>query len=121
MVEINEEKDKQIFSQQLSYWLKVKSVSQVDLANKLGVSEAAVSCWCNGVKMPRVRTISKIAEAINVSITDLLYEPDGAKLKQDELFDKKKVLFKLIDNVDEEDLNKIESIIDMVIGTKYDD
>lgn len=118
---IDEKRDAEVFSQQLSYWLKMRGVTQASLADKLGMSESAVSFWCKGTKVPRIRTVARIAEILNISVNDLMYEPTDAQIKQDELFDKKRVLFKLIDNVDEEDLNKIESIIDMVIGTKYDD
>lgn len=121
MVEINEAQDRLIFAEQLNYWLRIRGITQVQLACKVGVSESAVSFWCSGTKMPRIKTIDKIAEVLNISITDLLYEPDEVQLKQDELFDKKKVLFRTIEKVTEEDLDKINSIIEMIIGDKYDD
>ena len=42
------------------------------LADRLGVSTTAVSKWCTNRNQPAVETLFNIAEALNVSVCDLL-------------------------------------------------
>lgn len=122
MSNYDEAKERENFATNLRYWMDIKGYSKIELAEKLDVTPSAVTHWCDGTKMPRMGKIQAIADLFKLQKSDLVNDAsDAATVKRDELFDKKRVLFKLIDNVDEEDLNKIESIIDMVIGTKYDD
>lgn len=49
--------------------LKEKGMTQIDLAKKLGISTVGLSKILNGD--PKVTTLTKIANALDVSITDL--------------------------------------------------
>ena len=49
-----------------------KGISQGDIARDLGVSRGFISTIENGKTNPTLSTISKLANAINVSINDLL-------------------------------------------------
>ena len=106
---------KEIFARRLSYYLDLKGISQVQLAEKLGVTEAAVSFWCKGTKTPRMDKIQAIAELFGVSITDLVTETEP-DLVRDELFEKKKVLFSMSEKASEEDLDKIITIVKTIVG-----
>ncbi|MBQ3835457.1 MAG: helix-turn-helix transcriptional regulator [Elusimicrobia bacterium] len=52
--------------------LKLKNITQTQLAKKLGVHKQSLTVWLNGNKNPRIETIAKIAEILNVPIIDLL-------------------------------------------------
>lgn len=43
-----------------------KGIEQKDLANALGVSESTVSCWVNGLRIPRMGTVTKICKYFGV-------------------------------------------------------
>ena len=50
----------------------VNNLSQKNLAEKLGISQNAVSQWERGERMPSLEMIVKMAEIFNVPATDLL-------------------------------------------------
>ncbi len=51
---------------------KEKKITQSDLANKLGVSDRAISNWENGRNMPDLSLFRPLCEELNISINDLL-------------------------------------------------
>ena len=63
---------KKVFQTNLNSILSDKGMKQVDLAKRLGCTEATVSKWCLGIKHPRITMIDKIATALGVSTDDLL-------------------------------------------------
>jgi len=50
-----------------------KKLTQVELAQKLGVVRQTVSSWETGKTTPDVETLTIIAEALDVDITELIY------------------------------------------------
>lgn len=55
-------------------------MSQSQLADKLGVTRAAVSQWENGTFYPRMGMIQKMAGVFHVKVSDVIgqNEPDGS-------------------------------------------
>ena len=51
---------------------KKSGLSQADVAEKLGISSAAVSQWENGKTLPDPRKLPQIAEIFNCSVDELL-------------------------------------------------
>lgn len=43
------------------------SLTQAELANKIGVDSSAVSQWENEITVPRMKTIHKLAEAFQTT------------------------------------------------------
>lgn len=52
-------------------------MTQTELAEKLGVSQQAVSFWENGDRYPRTADLPRIADALGVTIDELLREKEG--------------------------------------------
>lgn len=52
--------------------LNISGKTQAELADYLGVTQASVSNWVNGVKIPRMDKIDKICEFLNCTRSDLL-------------------------------------------------
>ena len=52
--------------------MKRKGYTQVELADKLGVNQATISCWQNGVRTPRTKQLPDIAKLLGVSVTTLV-------------------------------------------------
>ena len=68
------EQMKQTFAQNLKDELAKKGKTQTDLVAFLGVSKGAVSQWCNGRSVPSAETALKIAEWLNIKLSDLTDE-----------------------------------------------
>ena len=69
---------------------KEKKMTQIDLANKLGITDRAISKWENGRGMPDLSLLTPLCELLDVSINELL---SGARL------DKKDYQEKLEENI----------------------
>lgn len=52
--------------------MKTKGFTQTQLAKKLGVTQALISKWVNGEGVPRTTMLPKIAEALGVSIEEIV-------------------------------------------------
>jgi transcriptional regulator with XRE-family HTH domain len=52
--------------------LRVTSLTQMELAEKLGVSQPLVSKWFSGKVIPRPETFKKIAIATNTPVSELI-------------------------------------------------
>lgn len=73
-------------------------INQRDLAQRIGVSEASVSNWLKGVKVPRVDKINKICEIFNCDYSELISEPTEADSDTERFKD----LIALFENADPE-------------------
>ena len=120
----------QLIAKKLSYYMNINDKSQQDLADYIGVTQATVSNWCKGLKMPRMDKIDKICSFLNISRSDLMDEKDdtakepGYFLNEDarELAQfmyenpEYKVLFDTTRKVKREDIKFVKQMIDRVRG-----
>lgn len=58
----------------IEYRRKRIGISQIELANKIGVSQANVSQWESGSALPRSDKLPALAKALNCKIDDLFDE-----------------------------------------------
>lgn len=62
----------------------VKGLTQKQLADQLMVSDKAVSKWERGVCLPNIELLLPMAEALGVSVTELLSAGEDCEVKDDE-------------------------------------
>ena len=79
------------FSERLKKLRKDAGLTQVDVANKLGISQPAYASWERGVKNPTQDNLVKIAQVLNVSVDYLV---GNSEEKTDEL-DNIELLFRM--------------------------
>ena len=102
-----------------------KNISQNELAKKAGIAQSTLSYIESEDKKPTIDTLQSIANALYVDIASLVtqsedtYDPVDAKAN--ELFQKRKILFDKSAKASVEDLDKIEKLMDIIIGNKYDE
>ncbi|OFP64308.1 helix-turn-helix domain-containing protein [Streptococcus sp. HMSC078H12] len=60
------------FSERLKNLRKQAQLTQVDVAEKLGISQPAYASWERGVKKPTQENLVKIAKLFNVSVDTLV-------------------------------------------------
>lgn len=81
------------FSERLKNLRKQAHFTQVDVAEKLGISQPAYASWERGIKKPTQENLVKIAQILNVSIDYLVGNSDES-VKKDEL-DNVELLFRM--------------------------
>ena len=67
-----EERINLIIANNLVRLLKEKNRTQLELAEYLGVTQASISNWCNGIKMPRMDKIDMICEFFCIRRSQLM-------------------------------------------------
>lgn len=70
---------KRIFAQNLNRLLNINDITQLELANKMGVAASTVSSWCNGEKMPRMDKVEWMADFFSVPVTHLIEQYNPSK------------------------------------------
>lgn len=79
------------FSERLKELRKQAQLTQVDVAEKLGISQPAYASWERGAKKPTQENLVKIAQVLNVSVDYLVGNTEN---KSDEL-DNIELLFRM--------------------------
>ena len=60
----------------LGYYLSLKGMSQKELAERLGVSQSAVTNWIKGKNSPDIEVVAQICDILGIAVTDL-FGTDG--------------------------------------------
>ena len=58
---------------------KEKNMTQADLAKKLQVTDKAVSRWERGIGFPDINTIESLADALDISVLELMKSEKSVK------------------------------------------
>lgn len=124
--EEQDENYRRIFARNLNRFLKINGKNQADIAMLLNVSQAAVSTWCTGIKLPRMDKVQALADYFGINKSDLLedkgtqeednsyYIDEYAKELAQFLFKNPeyRVLFDAAKDVSADDLEMVKTIID---------
>lgn len=89
----------QIISKNINYLLESRGDRAVDIALALDVSQATVSSWVNGKKLPRAGAIQQLADYFKVSKKELLV-PKEERDREERAVLAKVNLLKMIDSAD---------------------
>lgn len=71
---MSEKEINDIISKNLTYYLERKNKTQLELAEYMGVSQATVSNWCKGIKLPRMKKIDTICDYLGIKRSELIEE-----------------------------------------------
>jgi transcriptional regulator with XRE-family HTH domain len=61
-----------IFASNLTYYLEMHGISQSELARRSGLDQASISRYSNATQMPGIKAIVNIANALGVSVDELI-------------------------------------------------
>lgn len=61
----------------LGYYLSLKGISQKELAEKLRVSQSAVTNWIKGKNSPDIEIVAQICDILGISVIEL-FGTDGS-------------------------------------------
>ena len=70
---------KQTFGMMVSSLRKEKGMTQLELADKMGVTDKAVSKWERDLSYPDINSISKLADILGVSVDELMQNKTNVK------------------------------------------
>lgn len=61
-----------MLGENIKKYRKINKLGQVELAQKLNVSNGVISLWENNLRTPDIETIKKISTALNVAVEELI-------------------------------------------------
>lgn len=70
---------KETFGNMVAVLRKEKGMTQLELAEKMGVTDKAVSKWERDLSFPDVSSIPKLAEILGVSVDELMQNKAESK------------------------------------------
>ncbi len=70
--------------QRISVFRKNAGLTQMELANKLGISYQAVSNWERGISMPDISNLSALAEILSVSVDEIINDKKLTSILNDQ-------------------------------------
>ena len=65
---------KQSFGSRVALWRKEKGMTQLELAQQMGVTDKAVSKWERDLSFPDVAMLPRLAEIFNGTVEELMQE-----------------------------------------------
>jgi len=120
---MSEQEINRIIAENIVRYMEKKGLTQVDVAEYMGVSQATVSNWCKGIKMPRMDKIDRLCELFGCSRTDLLDEQKIEEDPRQKAFDdpQMKKLFDMFENVSEEKRAAAIKFFEAFLGENKDE
>lgn len=80
-----------VFAKRLKYFMEIYGFSQKDLAKRMEISEASVSNWVKGIKVPRADKVDKLCVLFGCNRSDLVEDPSLKTLEQELISNYKKL------------------------------
>ena len=78
MVTKNDARNK--FSKNLKFYMEREQKTQANISRDLGFASSLVSEWVSGKKYPRIERMKKLANYLNVSLSELVNDSDEEQL-----------------------------------------
>jgi len=69
-----DEEQKRIFSKNLNKYLSLFNKTQKEVADAIDVSPQTFNTWCQGIALPRMGKVQRLADYFGVGKTDLIDE-----------------------------------------------
>ncbi|MBF1361578.1 MAG: helix-turn-helix transcriptional regulator [Mogibacterium diversum] len=121
---MTDEKQKLLFSSNLSRLIEERNLKQAEIAEYIGVSPQTFNTWVKGIAFPRMGKVQKIADFFNVPKSYLIEEhpddeptyyikPEAAEAAK-ELYerDELRVLFDAARDVSAEDIRYVATLLE---------
>ena len=77
---ISEEKLRENFARNLTYYRKALNLTQTDLAEKLNYSDKSISKWERGDGLPDLSVTAQLAEIFGLTVNDLIADKPRKRL-----------------------------------------
>lgn len=104
-----------------------RNMSQIELAKRIGSSQAAITNWERGVSIPHVKVLQKISQEFGVPVEELVSDnndPDSEDLRIARAIqarEKLGLLFDKTQKMSDRDLDAMLAIASSIIRENYSD
>lgn len=78
-ISMSDEKQKKIFSKNLNSYLEKYQKTQCEVAESIGVSPQTFNTWCQGIALPRMGKLQRLADYFHIEKSNLIDEHSEAK------------------------------------------
>lgn len=105
---MNDVEQKEIFSKNLNHYLSLNNKTQREVAQAINVSPQTFNTWCQGIALPRMGKVQRLADYFGISKSDLI--------------DYKKILVTntLLSEKDNKDIAKdLDTILEKLSNNEY--
>ena len=114
--------NRNVFADNLQYYMSEKGVTRKDISDALGISYFTITSWVNGKKYPRMDKVEMLANYFNIQKSDLIEEqPQGraeekpAMFSYDGLSENQKKLIDFARTVPEDKAAMILKVIQSIV------
>jgi len=114
LVKSAQELGKMTIGEKIIHYRKLQRWTQSELAEKIGVGASHISRWENDRVRPNSGTLQKLADALNISMSELMGEAEPPPLASDNTVQ----FLKAIERLEEEDRKVLKHIIDALLTKK---
>lgn len=115
--------DREIFRDNLNYYLKLRGKMQKDLAEYVGAKTATVSGWTRGISFPRADAMEKIAMFFGIPTSALITERDAENSnpadepKNEDI----RILVRQLNKLSPEQLEQAKAMFKVMFAPQYND
>lgn len=71
---MSEKQQREIFAKNLNYYINKYEKTQLEIAEKIGVSPQTFNTWCRGIAIPRMGKVQSLADYFHIEKSDLIDE-----------------------------------------------
>lgn len=107
-----------VFSERLVTLMNAHKLTQKELAQKIGVTESAMSYYVKGDRMPRIDALTRMAQALHTTTDYLLGTVEDCSTAGQE---KLQYIQRNLQKLDVTQLKKAETILKTVFDDIFDD
>ena len=116
--------DREIFRENLNYYLNLHKVMQKDLAEAIGAKYTTVSGWTRGISYPRADAMEKIANYFGIPTSELISERkesfnDLEQAGKNRKSEKVRTLMQNVSQLDEEDIDQLNDMFYVMFSRKF--
>lgn len=69
---MTDEEQKRIFSKNLNHYIETSQKTQKEIASVIGVSPQTFNTWCQGIAIPRMGKVQRLADYFKIGKSDLI-------------------------------------------------
>jgi repressor LexA len=108
---------KDVFAENLRYYMESRGKNQKELAEIVGVSAPTMNDWLTAKKYPRIDKIEILANYFGILKSDLIEEKKEQPTEYDGLSKKKQAFIDKVMQMSDVELDRLEQILALVENT----